>query len=119
MVFYLVGISPRGPKCVERISRVPAWQWLACTLSSRARGMDMATLEISYATFRRSKEEIFQTFSFAVLLVNFALVMRLDDDKFLKIIEATPLVSIDLIIRNAQGQVLLGKRLNRPAQGFW
>ena len=45
--------------------------------------------------------------------------MRLDDETFLRVIEATPLVSIDLIIRNAQGQVLLGKRVNRPAQGFW
>jgi colanic acid biosynthesis protein WcaH len=38
---------------------------------------------------------------------------------FLKVIAATPLVSIDLIVRNPQAEVLLGKRLNRPAQGFW
>jgi colanic acid biosynthesis protein WcaH len=29
------------------------------------------------------------------------------------------LVSIDLVIRNEKNQVLLGKRLNRPAQNFW
>ncbi len=34
-------------------------------------------------------------------------------------IDATPLVSIDLIVRNAAGGVLLGLRKNRPAQGVW
>lgn len=43
----------------------------------------------------------------------------MDNDLFLKVIDATPLVSIDLIVRNSQAEVLLGKRLNRPAQGFW
>ena len=38
---------------------------------------------------------------------------------FLEIIEATPLVSIDLIIRNPSEKVLLGKRINRPAKGYW
>ena len=45
--------------------------------------------------------------------------MHLDNKTFLRIIQATPLVSIDLLIRNRQGQVLLGKRSNRPAKGFW
>jgi colanic acid biosynthesis protein WcaH len=45
--------------------------------------------------------------------------MWLDDTEFLRIIDATPLVSIDLVIENEQKQVLLGKRLNRPAKGFW
>jgi GDP-mannose mannosyl hydrolase len=40
-------------------------------------------------------------------------------DKFLDIIDATPLVSIDLIVEDSQGRFLLGKRLNRPAQGYW
>lgn len=31
----------------------------------------------------------------------------------------TSLISIDLIVRNPQGQVLLGQRVNRPAQGCW
>ena len=44
--------------------------------------------------------------------------MRNDTD-FLHIVEATPLVSIDLILRNARGEVLLGHRTNRPAQGMW
>lgn len=38
---------------------------------------------------------------------------------FLQIIRATPLVSIDLIVRNKEGKILLGKRINRPAQGYW
>ena len=33
--------------------------------------------------------------------------------------DATPLVSIDLILRNACGEVLLGRRLNRPAKDSW
>ena len=45
--------------------------------------------------------------------------MHLDEERFLSVIEATPLVSIDLILRDAQNRVLLGQRSNRPAQGFW
>lgn len=40
-------------------------------------------------------------------------------DTFKTIIESTPLISIDLIVRTNEGKVLLGKRLNRPAQGYW
>ena len=40
-------------------------------------------------------------------------------EQFVAVIDATPLVSIDLIVRNDQHTVLLGKRLNRPAQGYW
>jgi len=43
----------------------------------------------------------------------------MNDDEFLRIVDATPLVSIDLIIRNEHGAVLLGKRLNRPAKDSW
>jgi colanic acid biosynthesis protein WcaH len=38
---------------------------------------------------------------------------------FKKIVELTPLISIDLIVRNRDGNILLGERLNKPAQGFW
>ncbi|TOG48146.1 hypothetical protein CGJ00_12225 [Vibrio parahaemolyticus] len=38
---------------------------------------------------------------------------------FSLVVRSTPLVSIDLVIENAQGQTLLGLRNNRPAQGFW
>jgi len=43
----------------------------------------------------------------------------LDNDTFAKVIASTPLISIDLVVRNANGQILLGLRTNRPAQGFW
>lgn len=45
--------------------------------------------------------------------------MLLPADKFRSIIELTPLVSIDLVVKNAQGEYLLGLRTNRPAQNFW
>jgi colanic acid biosynthesis protein WcaH len=43
----------------------------------------------------------------------------LDDATFKLIIDKTPLISIDLVVRNTAGEVLLGQRLNHPAQGFW
>jgi colanic acid biosynthesis protein WcaH len=43
----------------------------------------------------------------------------LDDATFKAVIDSTPLVSIDLVVRDSSGRVLLGQRLNRPAQGFW
>ncbi|MCK5664072.1 MAG: GDP-mannose mannosyl hydrolase [Thiotrichaceae bacterium] len=45
--------------------------------------------------------------------------MNLVNEKILHIIDTTPLVSIDLIIKNSEQQVLLGKRVNRPAKDFW
>jgi len=45
--------------------------------------------------------------------------MFLDQQTFSTVIESTPLVSIDLIVKNSAGKVLLGERLNRPAKGFW
>lgn len=46
-------------------------------------------------------------------------MQRLDEETFKTVVAFTPLVSIDLIIRNKQGKILLGLRTNRPAQGFW
>jgi colanic acid biosynthesis protein WcaH len=45
--------------------------------------------------------------------------MWLSDETFKSIIQHTPLISIDLIVRNEQGEVLLGKRVNAPAKGYW
>ncbi|WP_371185683.1 GDP-mannose mannosyl hydrolase [Thalassotalea maritima] len=45
--------------------------------------------------------------------------MFLPKDVFSTVIESTPLVSIDLVIKSKQGQCLLGYRTNRPACGFW
>lgn len=44
---------------------------------------------------------------------------RLEEDHFLKVISGAPLVSIDLVVRNSQEQVLLGLRTNPPAKGMW
>jgi len=40
-------------------------------------------------------------------------------ETFKTVVAATPLISIDLLVRDSAGQVLLGKRTNRPAKGFW
>ena len=45
--------------------------------------------------------------------------MELEPERFLEIVDSAPLVAVDLIIRNERGQVLLGRRTNRPAQGSW
>lgn len=43
----------------------------------------------------------------------------LDEATFRTVLGATPLVSIDLVVRRADGHLLLGLRNNRPAQGCW
>lgn len=45
--------------------------------------------------------------------------MFLPTETFKTVVASTPLVSIDLLVRNAAGELLLGERLNRPAQGSW
>lgn len=44
---------------------------------------------------------------------------RLSESLFQTVINATPLVSIDLVIRNSSDEILLGFRTNRPAKGYW
>lgn len=39
--------------------------------------------------------------------------------EFKQIVRNTPLISIDLIIENPEGKILLGMRNNSPAKGFW
>lgn len=43
----------------------------------------------------------------------------LQADAFRTVVMHTPLIAIDLLVLNEHGQVLLGERLNRPAQGYW
>ena len=43
----------------------------------------------------------------------------LDKRTFETIVSAAPLISIDLIVRDLFGSVLLGKRVNPPAKGYW
>lgn len=45
--------------------------------------------------------------------------MYLDKQTFTQVIDSTPLISIDLVVENSHGQILLGLRNNRPAQGYW
>lgn len=45
--------------------------------------------------------------------------MFLDNDAFRSVVANTPLVAIDLLLRRPDGEILLGQRLNRPAQGYW
>ena len=45
--------------------------------------------------------------------------MFLNSSTFSNIIESTPLISIDLIVKNDSGQILLGKRVNKPALNSW
>jgi colanic acid biosynthesis protein WcaH len=40
-------------------------------------------------------------------------------EDFLAGVRILPLVSIDLIVRDGDGRVLVGERRNRPAQGSW
>jgi len=45
--------------------------------------------------------------------------MHLPLPTFKSIIKHAPLISIDLVVQNKVGEVLLGYRNNRPAQGYW
>ena len=45
--------------------------------------------------------------------------MKLDRHVFIEVVKNTPLVSIDLIVRNAKNEVLLGLRNNEPARNYW
>ncbi|EHD1214144.1 GDP-mannose mannosyl hydrolase, partial [Escherichia coli] len=47
------------------------------------------------------------------------LTMFLPDEEFKKIIQGSPLISIDLLVRNEYNEYLLGKRLNEPAKNYW
>jgi colanic acid biosynthesis protein WcaH len=45
--------------------------------------------------------------------------MYLNKETFQTVIASTPLISIDLVVKNSQGQYLLGYRTNQPAKNFW
>lgn len=53
------------------------------------------------------------------LLVSAQPGQTLARDDFKHVVALTPLVSIDLIVRNAAGDMLVGLRCNRPARGTW
>ena len=39
--------------------------------------------------------------------------------QYIEVVKNTPLVSIDLIIEDTEGNILLGYRLNSPAKHTW
>lgn len=43
----------------------------------------------------------------------------LSKEAFKEVVKNTPLISIDFIIENSEGEILLGWRNNSPAKGFW
>jgi colanic acid biosynthesis protein WcaH len=43
----------------------------------------------------------------------------LSPDKFLSVVRDTQIVSVDLLVRNGEGKILLGKRVNSPAKGYY
>lgn len=46
-------------------------------------------------------------------------IIRLPSEQFREIVRLTPLVSIDLVVRDGTNRMLLGWRRNRPAQHSW
>ncbi len=44
---------------------------------------------------------------------------KLSNTEFLEVISRTPLVAIDLVIRDPENNILLGRRINEPAKGKW
>ena len=51
--------------------------------------------------------------------VPYPLPLELGQADFLSVVRNAPLVSIDLVIKNHRGEILLGLRRNQPARGFW
>lgn len=47
------------------------------------------------------------------------LPQRLPEEIWAGVVNFAPLVSIDIIISDDNHRILLGKRTNRPAQGYW
>lgn len=43
----------------------------------------------------------------------------LDKTRFLSVVDAAPLVAMDLVVVRGGTEILLGQRNNRPAQGWW
>ena len=47
------------------------------------------------------------------------LLLELPASEFAAAVEALPLVSVDWVLTNPEGQLLLGQRLNAPARAWW
>jgi colanic acid biosynthesis protein WcaH len=40
-------------------------------------------------------------------------------EEFARVIRLTPLIAIDLVVKSPEGRVLIGRRINEPAKGFF
>jgi colanic acid biosynthesis protein WcaH len=58
-------------------------------------------------------------------VLNCLLMMRrnkpkmLSRDELAEVVKNAPLVSIDLVVKNSRGEVLVGRRTNEPAKDYW
>lgn len=43
----------------------------------------------------------------------------LSTEQFAAVVKTAPLISVDLVVQNRAGEVLLGLRRNAPARGYW
>jgi len=68
----------------------------------RKRGKSGRSLEIEFFMKRRDHSKAY-----------------LEKEDFLDLVSLGCLVSVDLIVRNESGEVLLGMRMNEPAKGSW
>ncbi len=44
---------------------------------------------------------------------------KLNYDELIQVVKNTPLVSIDLIVKNSHSEILVGLRKNEPAKDYW
>ncbi|MGJ0359243.1 GDP-mannose mannosyl hydrolase [Aliarcobacter cryaerophilus] len=54
-----------------------------------------------------------------MILVESVKTKMLELDKFKTLVDIAPLISIDFIIKNKEDKILLGKRVNKPAKGYY
>ncbi len=47
------------------------------------------------------------------------MAQRLSSSEFKQVVTLTPLVAIDLLVRNERDELLVGMRVNPPAKDFW
>jgi colanic acid biosynthesis protein WcaH len=45
--------------------------------------------------------------------------LKRSNPTFLDVVRNTPLVSIDLVVHDRDGRILVGRRVNEPAKGTW
>jgi colanic acid biosynthesis protein WcaH len=44
---------------------------------------------------------------------------KLSHEELAEVVRRTPLVSVDLVVKNSRGDILVGLRTNEPAKGYW